>query len=97
MGLRGVEAYLNVLRNREMVRLSKENLDAHVRTMDQINIRSTGGVGRKVRSGQSAARLGLALPISCLRKRIFAMPKSTSSVSSAPGRFSSSLLPLNPA
>ena len=60
MGLRGVEAYLNVLRNQELVRLAKENLDAHVRTMDQINIRSTGGVGRKSDQEQSAARLGLA-------------------------------------
>ena len=60
MGLRGVEAYINVLRNQELVRLAKENLDAHVRTMDQINIRSTGGVGRKSDQEQAAARLGLA-------------------------------------
>ena len=60
MGLRGVEAYLNVLRNQDLVRLAKENLDAHVRTMDQINIRSTGGVGRKSDQEQATARLGLA-------------------------------------
>ena len=34
VGLRGVEAYLNVLRNQDLVRLAKENLDAHTRTMD---------------------------------------------------------------
>ena len=60
VGLRVVEAYLNVLRNQEMVRLAKENLNAHTRTMDQIDIRSQGGIGRKSDQEQSAARLGLA-------------------------------------
>ena len=60
IGLRSVEAYLNVLRNRDLVQLTKENLDAHIRTMDQINIRSQGGVGRKSDQEQAAARLGLA-------------------------------------
>ena len=60
VGLRVVESYLNVLRNQEMVRLAKENLNAHTRTMDQIDIRSQGGIGRKSDQEQSAARLGLA-------------------------------------
>lgn len=46
VGLR-VSSHLNVLRNQEMVRSAKENPNAHTRTMDQIDIRSQGGIGRK--------------------------------------------------
>lgn len=60
VGLRAVEAYLNVLRNRELLQLTKDNLDSHVRTQDQINIRSQGGVGRKSDQEQVEARAGLA-------------------------------------
>lgn len=60
VSLRAIEAYLNVLRNRELVQLTQENLTAHVRTQDQINIRSQGGVGRKSDQEQIDARVGLA-------------------------------------
>lgn len=60
IGLRAVEAYLNVLRNRELTKLTKENLDAHLRTQDQIRIRSQGGIGRKSDQEQVDARVGLA-------------------------------------
>lgn len=60
IGLRAVEAYLNVLRNRDLVKLTKENLDAHIRTQDQITIRSQGGIGRKSDQEQVDARVGLA-------------------------------------
>lgn len=60
VSLRAIEAYLNVLRNRELVQLNKDNLGAHVRTQDQIKIRSQGGVGRKSDQEQIDARVGLA-------------------------------------
>ena len=60
IGLRAVEAYLSVLRNRDLVQLTKDNLDAHIRTQDQIRIRSQGGVGRKSDQEQVDARVGLA-------------------------------------
>ncbi len=60
VGLQAVEAYLEVLRQRELVALTRENLAAHERTHDQIKIRSEGGVGRKTDLEQIRARLGLA-------------------------------------
>lgn len=60
VGLRAVEAYLNVLRNRDLTQLTKDNLDSHLRTQDQIRIRSQGGVGRKSDQEQVDARVGLA-------------------------------------
>lgn len=60
IALRAVEAYLEVLRNHEIVALTKENLTAHERTHDQIKVRSDSGVGRKADLDQIQARLGLA-------------------------------------
>lgn len=61
IALRAVEAYLEVLRHREIVALTKEQLlPAHERTHDQIKVRSDSGVGRKADLDQSQARLGLA-------------------------------------
>lgn len=60
IGLRAIDAYLNVLRNRELVQLTKDNLAAHVRSQDQIRVRSQGGVGRKSDQEQIDARVGLA-------------------------------------
>jgi adhesin transport system outer membrane protein len=60
VGLRGVEKYLEVLRNRELVQLTKENLDMHLKIQDQIKVRSGGGVGRKSDQEQVEARVGLS-------------------------------------
>lgn len=60
VALRAVEAYLDVLRNMELVAFTKENVVAHERTFDQIKIRSDSGVGRKADLEQIQARLGLA-------------------------------------
>jgi adhesin transport system outer membrane protein len=60
MGLKAIENYLNVLRTRELTKLTKENLDTHLRIMDQIRIRSGGGIGRKSDLEQVEARVGLA-------------------------------------
>ena len=60
MGLKAIEAYLNVLRTQELVKLSQDNLDFHLKTQDQIKVRSGGGVGRKSDQEQVDARVGLA-------------------------------------
>ncbi len=60
VALRAIEAYLNTLRNRELVEITKTNLDAHLKVQDQIRIRSDGGVGRKSDLEQIDARVGLA-------------------------------------
>lgn len=58
--LRVIEAYLEVLRNRELVVLTTANAQVHLRTYDQIKIRSDSGVGRKADLEQISARQGLA-------------------------------------
>ncbi len=55
-----VEAYLDVLRMRETVRLTQENLDNHQKTYDQIHMRAESGVGRRSDLDQAEARLALA-------------------------------------
>jgi adhesin transport system outer membrane protein len=60
LGLKAIETYMNVLRNQELVKLSQDNLDFHLKTQDQIKVRSGGGVGRKSDQEQVDARVGLA-------------------------------------
>ncbi|SDI07899.1 outer membrane protein, adhesin transport system [Pseudomonas benzenivorans] len=60
LALRTVEVYLDVLKRREMVDLAKNNLLAHQRINDQIDLRSRQGVGSTADLDQSQARLALA-------------------------------------
>ncbi|MFZ3202353.1 MAG: TolC family outer membrane protein [Pseudomonas sp.] len=60
LALRTVEVYLDILKRREMVDLAKNNLLAHQRITDQIDLRSRQGVGSTADSDQSSARLALA-------------------------------------
>jgi adhesin transport system outer membrane protein len=60
LALRTVEVYLDVLERREMVDLAKNNLLAHQRINDQIDLRSRQGVGSTADLDQSQARLALA-------------------------------------
>lgn len=59
IGLRAVEAYLNVLRRSELLVLAQANLAVHERTFTQIKIRSEGGIGRKADLDQAQTRLSL--------------------------------------
>lgn len=58
--LEAVEAYLNVLRRQKIVELAQDNLDAHLRVHDQIELRAERGVGREADIQQSQGRLALA-------------------------------------
>jgi adhesin transport system outer membrane protein len=58
--LKVVDAYLEVLRRQELVKLTKDNQAVHQRTFDQIKLRSESGVGRKADMDQILARLALA-------------------------------------
>lgn len=60
VALDAAEAYLNVLREQELVQLARDNVEVHERTMDQIKLRSDMGVGRKADDDQAKARLALA-------------------------------------
>lgn len=57
--LKAIEAYLEVLRQQEVIRLTKDNLAVHERTFDQIRLRASSGVGRKSDQDQIEARLAL--------------------------------------
>lgn len=58
--LRTTEVFLNVLRQEELLRLSEENLETHLRIGDQINMRSESGVASKADSDQASGRVSLA-------------------------------------
>ncbi len=58
--LDAVQAYVDVLRRKELVGLAKENLLFHLRTHDQISLRSERGIGKGVDVDQSSGRLALA-------------------------------------
>lgn len=60
IGLAGVDAYLKVLRRQELLDLAKDNLQLHLRTNDQIRMRSERGIGKRADADQSAGRVALA-------------------------------------
>jgi adhesin transport system outer membrane protein len=61
IALQAIEAYLDVLKNRELVAYAKENLAAHQKTFNQVKLRSDKGVGRRADLDQIDARLALAI------------------------------------
>lgn len=58
--LRTSRVYIDVLKNRRILELAKENLLIHQRISDQIRLRSESGVGRKADMDQIQSRLTLA-------------------------------------
>lgn len=60
VALRVVEAYLDVLRDRELVRIAQTNLNVHERIFGQISKRSESGIGRKADLDQAEGRVALA-------------------------------------
>lgn len=57
--LKAVEAYLEVLRQVEVIQMTRQNLLVHEKTYDQIKLRAQSGVGRKSDLDQIEARLAL--------------------------------------
>jgi adhesin transport system outer membrane protein len=60
VSLRVVQAYLDVLRNQELVKLSEDNVANHRRYLKQIQARSSSGRGSKADIRQAEGRLALA-------------------------------------
>ncbi|NTW82401.1 MAG: TolC family outer membrane protein [Chlorobiaceae bacterium] len=60
IGLESLRAYVDVLRYREMVNLSKRNLDYHREIYNQVSSRVKAGVGAGVDLQQISARVALA-------------------------------------
>ncbi|MDD7996122.1 TolC family outer membrane protein [Kosakonia radicincitans] len=58
--LTAIQAYLDVLRGRQMVLLAEDNLKNHERIFDQIILRTEQGVGRQADYEQAEARLAQA-------------------------------------
>lgn len=54
------QVYIDVMTQREMVRLAEENLKSHERIYDQIKLRTSRGVGRMADMDQADARLAQA-------------------------------------
>ncbi len=61
IALQGIDAYLDVLKNRELVGFAKDNLAAHQKTYDLVKLRVDKGVGRAADLEQIDARLALAV------------------------------------
>lgn len=55
--LQTAKVYIDVLTSREMVRLAEANLRSHERIYDQIQLRTSRGVGRQADMDQAEARL----------------------------------------
>lgn len=60
VSLRVVQAYLDVLRNQELVNLAQANVDNHKKYLKQIEARSSSGRGSKADIRQAEGRLALA-------------------------------------
>ena len=61
IALQAIEAYLDVLKNKDLANFAKENLAAHTKTFDQVKLRSDKGVGRRADLEQIDARTALAI------------------------------------
>lgn len=60
IALRTAEVYIDVLRNRELVRFASDNLKQHLEIRDKVRERVEGGVAQRVDLQQALARLALA-------------------------------------
>lgn len=60
IALKMAEAYINLLKEQELLRLESENKKTHERILDQITQRSEAGIGNQVEVDQAKARLALA-------------------------------------
>lgn len=60
LAFRAAEAYIDVLRNRELVELARGNVESHRRTLDNVQAKFKSGVGNKADVDQAQARLALA-------------------------------------
>ena len=58
--LETAKVYIDVLTRREMVRMAEDNLRSHERIYDQIQLRTSRGVGRQADMDQAEARLASA-------------------------------------
>jgi adhesin transport system outer membrane protein len=63
VALRTAEAFLEVLKNRELVRLAEESLRAHVDTQSKVELRVKAGVSQRADLQQAQGRVALSRSI----------------------------------
>ena len=61
LAFKAVEAYVDVLRNRDLVDLARANVNAHDKVLKNVEAKSGSGVGNKADVAQARARLALAI------------------------------------
>jgi adhesin transport system outer membrane protein len=55
-----VQAYIDVASNRDLVKLARDNLDAHRATLERVRLKVSGGVGQLADQQQAEGRVALA-------------------------------------
>ncbi|MGC9386674.1 MAG: TolC family outer membrane protein [Hydrogenovibrio sp.] len=60
IALEMAQAYVNLLKEQELLKLAQDNLDTHIKLYDQIKKRTEAGIGNQVEVDQAEARLALA-------------------------------------
>ncbi len=60
IALEMAQAYVNLLKEQELLDLAQSNLDTHLKIFDQIKKRAEAGIGNQVEVDQAQARLALA-------------------------------------
>jgi adhesin transport system outer membrane protein len=60
IGLRAIDAYLNVLKNQDLARLAKDNLKNHKEYLEQVKSRAKGGRSNDADVRQAEGRVSLA-------------------------------------
>lgn len=60
LAFQAAEAYVDVLRNRELIDLARDNVRAHEGTLQSVHAKFESGVGNKADVEQASARLALA-------------------------------------
>ena len=67
IALKATEGYLEVLKNRQLVKLANDNLKAHLQTREKVRLRVEGGVAQKTDLQQAQGRVALAKSIASAR------------------------------
>ena len=60
VALQAVAAYIEILKNRQLAKLARDNIEAHEQTLNKIQQRVRGGVGQRVDLQQAEGRVALA-------------------------------------
>ena len=60
IALRTAQVYIEVLKNRELVKLANDSLRAHLQTLEKVRLRVRGGVGQRADQEQTLGRVALA-------------------------------------